>query len=157
METFAENAIEIINELHTERLDYTSEYIPLINAVQALAEYEETGLMPEEVEILKERLDRYEKAEADGHLVKSPCKVGDTIWTNYSISGWYMRESKRPYKLSVCFIGLNSSEDMGGGFVNVTYVDKQCMFQFDFSDFGKTVFLTKEEAEEKLNGVEEDG
>lgn len=48
MEIYAEIAIEIINELHTERLDYTSEYLPLINAVQCLAAYEDTGLEPED-------------------------------------------------------------------------------------------------------------
>ena len=49
MEFYAETAIEIINELHTERLDYTSEYLPLINAAQRLAAYLDTGLEPEEI------------------------------------------------------------------------------------------------------------
>lgn len=40
-ELFADAAIDIINELHTERLDYYSEYLPLINAALALKDYEE--------------------------------------------------------------------------------------------------------------------
>lgn len=48
MERLSDQAIEIINELHTERLDYSSEYIPLIDAANRLAAYEDTGLEPEE-------------------------------------------------------------------------------------------------------------
>ena len=54
MERYSEKAIEIINDLHTERLDYASEYIPLIDAAQQLAAYEDTGLAPEEIQIQKE-------------------------------------------------------------------------------------------------------
>lgn len=39
-ELFAEAAIDIINDMHTERLDYETEYLPLINAAMALQEYE---------------------------------------------------------------------------------------------------------------------
>lgn len=49
MERLSDHAIEIINELHTERLDYTSEYLPLIDVVNLLAAYEDTGLEPEEI------------------------------------------------------------------------------------------------------------
>ena len=41
MERLSDTAIEIINELHTERLDYYSEYIPLIDAANRLAAYED--------------------------------------------------------------------------------------------------------------------
>lgn len=50
MERYANKAIEILNELHRERLDYKSEYIPLIDAAQRLEDYEETGLEPQEIE-----------------------------------------------------------------------------------------------------------
>ena len=50
MERLSDTAIEIINELHTERLDYSSEYIPLIDAANRLAAYEDTGVEPEEIE-----------------------------------------------------------------------------------------------------------
>ena len=49
MERLSDTAIEIINELHTERLDYSSEYIPLIDAASRLAAYEDTGMEPEEI------------------------------------------------------------------------------------------------------------
>lgn len=53
MERLSDKAIEIINDLHTERLDYTSEYLPLIEAAQKLAAYEDTGLTPEGIIELK--------------------------------------------------------------------------------------------------------
>ena len=40
MERLSDRAIEIINELHTERLDYNSEYLPLIDAANKLNELE---------------------------------------------------------------------------------------------------------------------
>ena len=49
MERLSDTAIEIINELHTERLDYSSEYIPLIDAANRLAAYEDTGLEPQDI------------------------------------------------------------------------------------------------------------
>lgn len=49
MERYSDGAIDIINELHTERLDYTSEYMPLIDAAMRLSDYEDTGLDPHEI------------------------------------------------------------------------------------------------------------
>ena len=53
MQRYSDKAIEIVNDLHTERLDYASEYIPLIDAVQQLAAYEDTGFTPEEVQQMR--------------------------------------------------------------------------------------------------------
>ena len=68
MERYSDKAIEIVDELHTERLDYTSEYIPLIDAAQQLAAYEDTGLAPEEVQQMRwipveERLPQQENTQ----------------------------------------------------------------------------------------------
>lgn len=92
---------------------------------------------------------------ADGLLsngvIVPPVKVGQTVYTEISMRGWYFRSKDRPYSAKVVFIGLNDSEKMGGGLFNVVYEkDDGCMWQFNFSDIGKTVFLTKEEAEAAL-------
>ena len=79
-----------------------------------------------------------------------PVKVGDTVYTNFAMRGWYFRDKDRPYSARVCFIGLNDSEEMGGGLFNVVYGRHNNMMQFSFSDIGKSVFLTKEEAEAHL-------
>lgn len=55
VEFLSDEAIEIINYLHTERIDYYSEYLPLINAAMKLQDYENTGLEPFEVVELIEK------------------------------------------------------------------------------------------------------
>ena len=73
MERLSDRAIEIINELHTERLDYESEYLPLIDCANKCSAYEDTGLEPETVSKIRDivldisgNLDRLrELAEAD--------------------------------------------------------------------------------------------
>lgn len=60
MERLSDNAIEIVNELHTEKLDYEREYVPIIDALNRLAEYEDM--------------------EEQGLLLKLPCKMGDKLW-----------------------------------------------------------------------------
>ena len=75
-----------------------------------------------------------------------PCKIGDSLWTNFSMSGWYLREKDKPYQVRIVFIGLNGSDEMGEGFVNVLYEKNGNMMQFNFSDIGKNIFYTKEEA-----------
>lgn len=96
MNRLSDTAIEIVNELHTERLDYDSEYLPLINALNRLAAYEDTGLEPEEAEACKvalmgkslaeikeiegisvERMKDLAKAKAEGRLLVLPC--GDDV------------------------------------------------------------------------------
>lgn len=61
MERLSDRAIEIINELHTERLDYESEYLPLIDCAIKCGAYEDTGLEPEEIVELKARMEGLKK------------------------------------------------------------------------------------------------
>lgn len=78
-------------------------------------------------------------------FVELPCKVGDTVYVVENIAG----ENK---------IIQDSVETIGIGY----YADGIEIYQFDgiktdgyFSDFGKTVFLTKEAAEQALKECEE--
>lgn len=79
-------------------------------------------------------------------FVELPCKVGDTVYVVENIAG----EKK---------IIQDSVETIGIGY----YAEGIEIYQFDgiktdgyFSDFGKTVFLTKEAAEQALKEREED-
>lgn len=56
MERLSDNAIDIIDDLMTEKLHYYTEYLPLIDAANLLAEYEDTGLTPQEIEQMKARM-----------------------------------------------------------------------------------------------------
>lgn len=100
------------------------------------------------------RTAEYDKAREEGRLVVLPCKVGDTVWTNFAMSGWYFRDKDKPYAAKVVFVGLNDSEEMGGGLLNIVYGKHDHMMQFGFSDIGKTVFLTRQEAEAALSEKE---
>lgn len=49
MDRLSDAAIEIINTMHRERIDYNSEYLPLIDAVNQLSAYEDTGVEPGDI------------------------------------------------------------------------------------------------------------
>ena len=128
-----------------------------------LAAYEDTGLEPGEITDFLPTLKDWRQnmgalrhahelvtAESEGRLLVLPCKVGDTVYLNIAMSGWYLRSRDRPYSAKVVFIGINADDGMGGGLINVTYDKGDYMTQFCFSDFGKTVFRTREEAEEAM-------
>ena len=88
------------------------------------------------------KLKHCEDLEAQGRLIEMPCYVGDTMYTNYSMQGWYMHRKNRPYEAKVVFVGINGVDN----FMNVELGEGK-MLQFRFSDIGKKVFLTKSEAE----------
>ena len=127
--------------------------------VDRLAAYEDTGLYPESVEALKlsmmgkaiseitefdglpiDRLRELAEADKDGRVVVLPCKVGDTVWrivrdgephiTRDEVRDMYFADDMTP-----CV------ELVGG---RVTFTEK----------FGKTVFLSRAEAEKALRGME---
>ena len=96
------------------------------------------------------RLAEYEDLEEQGLLLRLPCKAGDTVY-------YVNTDAKKPiikmqvlqvnykqfYKDSI-FIRIDATNDKDMG--------KICYLLED--DFGKTVFLTKEEAEQKLKEME---
>lgn len=142
MERLSNKAIDIVNELHTERLDYQSEYLPLIDALNKLAAYEDTGYSPADFDRLCkgmdetmrtatelmafERLNELAQADKDGRLLVLPCKVGDTV---YQIDfGYNEKETVRGYSV---YMHTN-------------------LYNFRPSSIGKTVFFTHEEAEAAL-------
>ena len=74
-----------------------------------------------------------------------PCKVGDELWTNIAIRGDRYRQSDRPYRVKVVFIGLGPENT----FFDVEYSNGR-IFPVDKGQFGKTVFRTQEEAAKAL-------
>ena len=84
----------------------------------------------ERLELMFEKLAYYEDLEEQGRLVKLPCKVGDTVYKADKVS-----EKIKQYKV----IHFETER--------VDFDDYSYCF---LSHFGKTVFLTKEEAEAEL-------
>ena len=132
-----------------------------------LAAYEDTGLEPKEVlpkdkadEIALKlmrladleslcsytRLRELAEADKDGRVVVLPCKVGDRL---YEVTG---RKTISVYKVKairVELFGLFIEWDIVEGFV------WQSLSGINAGEIGKTVFLTREEAEKALKEVEQ--
>lgn len=102
---------------------------------------------------LQKQVDDYKRKIEKGTLIELPCKVGDTLYTNIRWQGDYMRKGSAPYPVTVVFIGINDNVDMGGGVINIVN-EKGRMWQIDFLDIGKTVFLAREEAEKRLKELQ---
>lgn len=95
-------------------------------------------------EILTKLAD-YEDLEEQGRLIKLPCKVGDRIFLDFAGFG------KNIDKFTVKDFHLDCFED-GETILFCDYEsdDRILSGQIDIMEFGKTVFLTKSEAEAKL-------
>ena len=125
--------------------------------IERLAAYEDTGLTPEEIKdpftedaminlaaqalgVEPSRLRELAEVDKDGCVVVLPCKVGDTVWrivrdgephiTRDEVRDMYFADDMTP-----CI------ELVGG---RVTFTEK----------FGKTVFLSRAEAERALQEME---
>ena len=90
------------------------------------------------------RLAKYEDLEEQGLLLRLLCKVGDTAW--------YVEEDDDDYPIEIQIVRI----EIRGGYILYYAKEKyDCgTYELDSYDFGKTVFLTKSEAEEKLRELE---
>ena len=82
MERLSDRAIEIINELHTERLDYESEYLTLIDCTNkcSLFDIDFAEIIEDVFGIPADRLYELASAEREGRCFVLPCKIFDKIW-----------------------------------------------------------------------------
>lgn len=106
------------------------------------------------IESVFERLAEYEDAEEQGRLIKLPCAVGDTVYmlnSNKSLIQKMVVDTPdirchcvKDDKFACCAPICNDTRN------NI------CAYRFkrDFSEIGKIVFLTREEAEAKKGADE---
>ncbi len=128
-----------------------------------LMQYEDTGLEPamcanyktfEDEAISKgvpfKRIVALMEADRAGRLVVLPCKVGDTLWVTGSDNVPREMELEAPDIRTVCTdednLCMSTCNRKPDGF---------CAYRLrnDGADIGKTVFLTREEAEAALKAV----
>jgi hypothetical protein len=101
-----------------------------------------------------QKLAEYEDAEEQGKLLMTPCKIGDTVWVITSLYnlGFDGNDECEIFECTVDAIAFYKS---GRSQVRLYFVTEYFNEHVRFDDFGKTVFLTKEEAEvvlEKMKG-----
>lgn len=121
-----------------------------IEMLDKLAAYEYIGLSPEEIKLNLDGLDEYHKAEAEGRLVLLPCKVGDTLYapTRNIVSEFRVEVFEYGgYNERFLWIGWHLTKGFTGNFR---------LDGIRASEIGKTVFLTREEAEAALKGESRD-
>ena len=145
-------------------------------AWESLASYEDTGLTPKEIneheaayiEImtrtygpLHQKIGQWLQAEQDGQLVVLPCKVGDLLYEvdlpEYGVITCKVL-SIMYYKGPMFHVPGN--EVVSSVDVEVEVIEghgKGSSYNFEIGDFGKTVFLTRQEAEETLRKEAEHG
>ena len=112
----------------------------------AIREYWEHKQVKEYLEELKQ----YRDAEKQGLLLRLPCKVGDTVYiilaSYFDIGTYNIKYAKADVRDFAHFTSC--------GFCVVATSKVFGRLTIPFSDFGKTVFLTKTEAEQKLKEME---
>nr|DAX82457.1 MAG TPA: hypothetical protein [Caudoviricetes sp.] len=134
-----------------------------------LKAYEDTGIEPEAVETVKlalaakhlvaletlnntpiSRLVELAEADKDGRCVVLPCKVGDTVYTNNRVLG-----ADNAIHDEIC---TRRIKGYGGNALNKVWLianGDYCDLSIFPSEFGKTVFLTREGAEKALEAMKD--
>lgn len=95
------------------------------------------------VEDMVKKLADYEDLEEQGRLIKLPCKVGDVV---------YFVHHDRVISSEVLSVKYHAEAENHGVFIRerLTIDVEGVSAEIDFGNIGKTVFLTKAEAETKL-------
>lgn len=121
MERYSDVAADILNDLHTERLAYNSEYVPLMDAINRLAEYEDTGLEPKDVVDLMgahpmaisklveyhalgpiARLRELAQADKEGRCVVLPC---ESVPARYDVADM-LKDALDEYEFTDTSVGI---------------------------------------------------
>lgn len=118
---------------------YTGRRYEAYDPIEMKYDFSETNLQK-----LIDKLAHYEDLEESGRLVELPCKAGDTV---------YFPSERFPAEIGGIVINENGIHfqwiqyDRGYELTEVWDYG-----EFHIDDFGKTVFLTREEAEAALEG-----
>lgn len=111
----------------------------------------ETYFEGEDGYVVVDRLASYEDLEEQGLLVRLPCKVGDMLW--YNILGYTESYEIKAFSYGYCDSYVEPDIEDQIIFYYENY-SGSITGAFPMSEIGKTVFLTREEAEKKLKELE---
>lgn len=128
---------------------------------ERLKAYEDTGLTPGEIKSMQEEhfsglemaklysalmeLKKYQEADKDGRIVVLPCKVGQRVFA-------LLDTDKHISECEVKQIGMGNEI----GFIGLEPIwARGRKYGVALNGFGKTVFLTREEAEKALEAMKD--
>lgn len=124
--------------------------------LERVAAYEDMGCEPEQIAKAKDALEyaygnadriiELTEADKDGRLVVLPCKVGNMVWAN-------LDGMRHPRKCVIEFANIGSHVTT---IVFSTVDGLREQYGVNPNSFGKTVFLTREEAEKALEAKSND-
>lgn len=83
-----------------------------------------------------------------GKILELPCKVGDTIWEVWSSGSDFTQIQRGVRAIKVDLIYINQYDTI------FHCISEEMTGHIPLSDFGKTVFLTPEEANKKMKELE---
>lgn len=113
-----------------------------------------------ELEKALEKLADYEDLEEQGLLVRLPCKVGDTVWVVTSpinVFGYDEYDGDAEYEVYESFLSSVSYYASGEQFrIYAKVTNSFIAAYFRECDFGESIFLTREDAEKKLEEMKND-
>ena len=108
----------------------------------------------DDIRAVLKKLAAYEDLEEHGLIVRLPCKVGDKVWDNdfghpesYEIKAF-------SYGYCDSYVDSDIEDEIIFYYENYT---GSITGAFPMSEIGKTIFLTREEAEKKLEEMKKDG
>lgn len=126
--------IELLRKARTKDVYTTSDGKPVTTIDRSIVDFEEVSILADYL--------------ITNGVIVLPCNVGDTVYRNVND-----KRVKNPCEFKV--VGVWYSRDKNCNCAHIARF-KNGLFDrslaVEFTDFGKTVFLTKEEAEAKLKG-----
>lgn len=98
-----------------------------------------------------DRMKELSEADKAGRLVVLPCKVGDTLWVTRN--PWTGELLKKPLDAYVNGMKMYSH----GLYVNLLFDTRKIngTRDYEINHIGKTIFLTRKEAEKALEGMKD--
>lgn len=116
--------------------------------------YRERAKEHEQLANWLEELKSYKEAEEHGLFVRLPCKVGDTVWVVTSpinVFGYDEYDGDAEYEVYESFLSSVSYYASGEQFrIYAKVTNSFIVAYFRECDFGESIFLTREEADKKL-------
>lgn len=165
LETSDENANEVYKNTCIQYANQEEQYAEWLEELKSykdigtpkeLKELKENGILNRlelaKLAIMQKELKKYKDLEEQGLLVRLPCKVGDMLW--YNILGYTESYEIKAFSYGYCDGYIEAGEEIGDEII--FYCENHTgsiIGSFPMSGIGKIVFLTREEAEKKLEAI----